>query len=573
MGLSRNYTIGVDYGSASVRAIIVDTATGKEFASGVYPYQYGEEGNHLDSRNPNMIRQDPEDYTKGLETSISMALQEALKDPTFCLEAIVGLGIDTTGSTVLPVLADGTPLASLAEYKDNPNAYIWLWKDHTATQEAVEITAKALQTRPHYIQMVGGSYSSEWYWAKVLHCLRVDKTVFDAAYTWMEVADWLPFLITGKGHVDEAVRNICAASHKALYNPEWGGYPDREFLVSLDPALAKVHATLCKARVLACNQPSGMLSAEWTKRLGLPKNVVVATSAFDAHFGGIGAGVCPGNLVKTIGTSTCDLAVMPKQGTLVSIEGMAGIVHDSIIPGYFGIEAGQSAVGDIFNWFVSRIQPQGKNHAQLGKEASLLRPGESGLLALDWLNGNRTILGDQRLSGMIVGLSLQSTPAEIYQALIEATAFGARIIHEQMESHGIPIEEIVVCGGIPRKDAHLMQTYADICKKPLKLAGSQYTCALGGAIAAAVCAGIHPSIEEAIGVMTTTSELVYYPRKHASRVYDRLFALYKDLHDAFGREGQSHDMYHIMKELLKIREQELSAEVSLKEKNGRKHSN
>ncbi len=319
MGFSRCYTIGVDYGSASVRAIIVDIATGRELASGVYPYQFGEEGNWLDRKNPNMIRQNPEDYTKGLEVSITMAIKEALKDPEFCLDSIVGIGIDTTGTTVLPVLADGTPLASVNDYIDNPNAYIWLWKDHTATQEAVEITKVAMQSHPHYIQMVGGSYSSEWYWAKVLHCLRIDRAVFNAAYTWMEVSDWLPFLITGKNHVDEAIRNICAASHKALYNPEWGGYPDKEFFVSLDPALLKVHNTLSKAKVLACDQPAGMLSNEWTARLGLSKSIVVATSAFDAHFGGIGAGVRPGNLVKTIGTSTCDLAVIPKQKKLINM--------------------------------------------------------------------------------------------------------------------------------------------------------------------------------------------------------------------------------------------------------------
>ncbi len=555
MGGSKRYTIGVDYGSASVRAIVVDTATGTELSSGVYAYQFGEEGNWLDANHPNMIRQNPDDYTKGLELSVKKALEEALSNPDFSLEAIVGLGIDTTGTTVLPVLADGTPLASLPEFKDNPNAYIWLWKDHTATQEAVDITVAAHRDRPRYIRMVGGSYSSEWYWAKVLHCLHIDKAVYDASYTWMEVSDWLPFLITGKVHVDEAVRNICAATHKALYNPEWGGYPDCEFLRSLDPALEKVHASLVKAKVLACDQPAGMLSNEWAARLGLPRSIVVATSAFDAHFGGIGAGVRPGNLVKTIGTSTCDLAVIPKQEKLISIEGMAGIVYDSIIPGYFGLEAGQSAVGDIFNWLVSRVQPQNKNHAQLGKEASLLRPGQSGLLALDWLNGNRTILGDQMLTGLIVGLTLQTTAAEIYQALIEATAFGARIIHSRMENKGMEIEEIIVCGGIPRKDANLMQTYADICKKPLKLASSLYTCALGGAIAASVCAGVHASIEEAIQAMTSTSDVVYHPREKEAAIYDRLYALYKDLHDAFGRQGQTLDLYPVMKELLKIKQE------------------
>lgn len=551
----KQYTIGVDFGSASVRSIVVDTTTGQEIGIGIYEYTFDKDGNWLDSAMPTMVRQHPDDYVKGLEASIREALKTARLHADFSNDSIIGIGIDTTGTTILPVLADGTPLACLPEFNDNPNAHIWLWKDHTATQEAREITEKALANRPAYINMVGGSYSAESYWAKVLHCLHTDRVVYEAAYTWMEVSDWLPFLITGKTHVDEAVHNICAATHKAMYNPEWGGYPDKEFLISLDPALEKVYTTLSRAQVFACDQPAGMLSSEWTTRLDLSKSIVVATSALDAHFGAIGAGIHPDNLVKIIGTSTCDLAIIPKQEELISIEGMAGIAHDSIIPGYFGLEAGQSAVGDTFNWFVSRVQPQNKSHAQLGEEASLLRPGQSGLLALDWLNGNRTILGDQMLTGMIVGLTLQTAASELYQALIEATAFGARIIHSQMESYGIPIKEIIVCGGIPRKDTHVMQTYADICKKPLKLANSHYTSALGGAIAAAVCAAAYPTIEEAIQSMTSTSDVVYYPRKQASDVYDRLYTLYKNLHDAFGRHGQTPDLYPVMKELLMIKQE------------------
>jgi len=549
------YTIGVDYGSASVRAIVVDAATGKEIACGVYEYQFGEEGNWLDRNEPTMVRQYPEDYVKGLEASVTDALKKAQLTADFSIDAVVGIGIDATGTTMLPVLADGTPLACLPMFKDNPNAYIWLWKDHTATREAKEITEKALADRPAYMHMVGGSYSAESYWAKVLHCLRVDKSVYDSAYDWMEVADWIPFLLTGKTHVGEAVHNMCTATHKALYSPQWGGYPDKDFLVSLDPTLEKLHWRLEKAKVLACDQPAGMLIRQWAVRLGLPEHVVVATSALDAHFGGIGAGIRPGTLVKILGTSSCDLAVVTKHSLPVNIGGSVSIAHDSIIPGYLGIEAGQSAVGDIFNWFISGIQPQNMSHVQLEKEASLLRPGQSGLLALDWLNGNRTILGDQLLSGLVLGLSLQTTAVELYQALIEAAGFGARIIHSHLEKHGIPVEEIIMCGGIPSKNAHLMQTYADIFRKPLRVAGSHYTSALGGAIVAAVCAGIHPSIEEAIKVMTSLSEVVYFPREKEPIIYDRLFNLYKDLHDCFGRPGHSLDMYPVMKELLHIKEE------------------
>lgn len=549
------YTIGVDFGSASVRAIVVDTATGKEIACGVYEYQFGKEGNWLDGDEPSMVRQHPEDYIKGLEASVTVALKKAQLTADFCIDAVVGIGIDTTGTTILPVLADGTPLAFLPKFKDNPNAYIWLWKDHTAIREAKEITEKALAERPAYMHMVGGSYSAESYWAKVLHCSRVDKPVYDSAYDWMEVADWIPFLLTGKTHVAEAVHNMCTATHKALYNPEWGGYPDKEFLLSLDSSLQKVYSRLERAKVLASDQPAGKLSKKWAVRLGLSEHVVVATSALDAHFGGIGAGIRPGSLVKILGTSSCDLAITKKQDMPIRIGGSVGFAHDSIIPGYLGIEAGQSAVGDIFNWFVSGIQPQNMSHAQLEKEASLLRPGQSGLLALDWLNGNRTILGDQLLSGLVLGLTLQTTAVELYQALIEAAGFGARIIHSHLENNGIPVEEIIMCGGIPSKNAHLMQTYADICKKPLRLAGSHYTSASGGAIAAAVCAGIHPSIEEAIKAMTSPSNRIYYPREKESEIYDRLYSMYKNLHDAFGKEGQTIDVFPVMKGLLQLKEE------------------
>ncbi len=549
------YTIGVDFGSASVRALVVDTATGQEVGCGIYEYTFGKAGNWQDDTVPTMVRQHPDDYIKGLEVSITDALKTAQLNAEFSTDTVVGIGIDTTGTTILPVLADGTPLACLPEFKDNPNAHIWLWKDHTATKEAKEITEKARSARPAYINMIGGSYSAESYWAKILHCLYTDKQVYDAAYDWMEISDWIPFLITGKTHVEEAVHNMCTATHKALYNPQWGGYPDKEFLLSLDPSLLKVHSRLERVKVLTSDQPAGMLSKKWAVRLGLSEHVVIATSALDAHFGGIGAGVRPGTLVKILGTSSCDLAIIKKQNVPISIGGSVGFAHNSIIPGYLGIEAGQSAVGDMFNWFVSNIKPQNMSHSQLERQARLLYPGQSGLLALDWLNGNRTILGDQLVTGLILGLTLQTTAAEMYQALIEAAAFGARIIHNHLEKQGISIEEIIMCGGIPSKNAHLMQTYADICKKPLRLAGSHYTSALGGAIAAAVCAGIYPSIEEAIKAMTSPSSNIYHPREKESGIYDRLYSMYKYLHDAFGKKGQAIDVFSVMKELLQLKEE------------------
>ncbi len=547
------YVIGVDYGSASVRAAVVDTANGRELASGVYAYEHGVDGSYLDKANPHVVRQNPDDYLKGMERSVRLAVEAAGEG--FDASQIVGIGIDTTGSTVLPVSKMGVPLCAEAEFADNPNAAIWLWKDHSATAEAETITKLAHAVNPEYVDMVGGAYSSEWYWAKVLRCLRSDPAVYDAAYTWIEVADWLVYLLTGGGCIDDAVRGICAASHKALFNPEWGGFPSENFIRALDPRLVKVLHTLNERMVRDVSAPAGRLCREWAERMGLPSGIVVSVSAFDAHFGGIGAGIRPGILVKTIGTSTCDLYVLKKAGKRPSIKGMAGIVHDSILPGYYGIEAGQSAVGDILNWFVKYVAPSGKSHRQLSEEASRLRPGQSGLLSLDWNNGNRTILVDQRLTGLIIGLTLQTSAAEIYRALIEGTAFGARVIHDRMEEGGLRIDKVVACGGIPRKDGVFMQIYADVLNKDLYVSKNAETCALGGAIAAAVNAGVYPGFEQAEDRMTNVMDAYYRPIPENVAVYERLYALYRQLHDGFGTPVSS-NLFGVMKELLAIKEQQ-----------------
>lgn len=552
--MKKKYTIGIDYGTASVRAIIVDVSNGEEIGSGVYNYKCGTDGAITNPKNPLVVRQDPREYIKGLEQSIKIALSESKKAKTsFKVENVIGLGIDTTGTTLLPVLQDGTPLVELDEFKNNLNSYIWLWKDHSSWAEAEEITTLAKKFHPEYMEMVGGTYSSEWFWSKILHSIRIDKTINDTAYTWVEVSDWLMFKICNGKDISTIKRGVCAAGHKALYNPEWNGYPDRDFLVSLDQGLGKIYDTLKSSEVLSTKYPAGTLSSEWTKKLGLEKPVVVAMPAFDAHFGGIGAGIKPGVLVKTIGTSTCDLMISPIKQKKPTIPGMAGIVLDSIVPGYYGIEAGQSAVGDIFNWFVKYIQPSGMSYKELTHEAQKLQPGESGLLALDWHNGNRTILVDQQLTGLILGLNLQTSPAEIYRSLIEATAFGARIIHEQMENHNLNINEIIVCGGIPRKDKFLMQTYADILGKPLYLSRNTETCALGGAISAAVVAGVYPVIETAMEKMTAKSDVVYYPIPEHQSVYNELFSLYLILHDSFSAKGTIKNLSKIMKDLMAIK--------------------
>ena len=422
------YSIGLDYGTNSVRALIVEVATGREVGTFVSDYPTGEAGIVLHPRDPNLARQHPGDYLQGLEASVRGALAEAGGRADFKPGDVIGIGVDTTGSTPIPVDAQGLPLALSDAFADNPDAMAWLWKDHTGHAEAIEITEKAARLRPAYLAKCGGTYSSEWFWSKLLHCRRCAPDVFDAAFTWVEMADWIPAVLTGTTRPAEIKRCICAAGHKAIFNASWGGYPDAEFIGELDPALVRVRETL-PDKAFTVGDAVGALTPEWAAKLGLPEGIPVAAGAFDAHLGGVGSGIQPGVLVKIIGTSSCDMAVAPLSQELPDIPGLCGIVPESILPGFYGLEAGQSAVGDIFNWFVNRIQPGGASagsHEALTAAAERLRPGESGLLALDWHNGNRTILVDQRLTGAMVGLTLHTRPAEIYRALIEATAFGAR---------------------------------------------------------------------------------------------------------------------------------------------------
>jgi L-ribulokinase len=556
--MAPTFAIGLDYGTNSVRALIVNVQTGEEVGTCVFPYPSGEQGILLDAADPDLARQHPGDYLAGAEASIRGALAEAQRHPDFDPSRVIGIGVDTTGSTPLPVDAEGRPLAFNERFRNNLNAQAWLWKDHTSHAEAAEITEKARALRPHYIAKYGGTYSAEWFWAKILHCRRVDPEVFEAAYTWVEIADWIPAVLTSTEHPARLRRSICAAGHKAFFNPEWGGYPDEAFLEAIDPALVRVRRTL-PDRAYNVSQPAGQLTPEWAERLGLPAGIPVAVGAFDAHLGAVGAGIAPGVLVKIIGTSTCDIMIAPGDQPLADIPGLCGIVRDSVLPGYYGLEAGQSAVGDIFNWFVQVVRPEGHDHATLTAAAARLRPGESGLLALDWHNGNRTVLVDQRLTGLIVGLTLRSSPAEIYRALMEATAFGARVIMERFEAYGVPVKRVLACGGIPPKNPLLMQIYADVMGRRIELARSELTCALGAAISGAVVAGSqrggYDRFDEAIQAMTGVRAEAYDPIPRHQRVYEELFALYKNLHDALGVLGSQMDLYPVMKRLLEIRDQ------------------
>ena len=555
------YTIGLDYGTNSVRCLIVDVANGNEIGTAVYEYETGESGIIIDPSDHNLARQNPADYLKGIKVTIKAAIAEAKKAVKgFNSDQIIGIGIDTTGSTPIPVDKNGTPLGLLDAFKDNPSAHAWLWKDHTGHAEAAEITELAKKEHPEYLAKCGGIYSSEWFFSKILHCLRTDPKVFNAAYTWVEHADWMPAVLTGTQTPDKLKRCRCAAGHKAMFNDDWGGYPEEKFLSKLDPKLGKLRKKLSD-QTYAVDQAAGNLTDEWAVKLDLPAGIPVAMGAFDAHLGAVGSGIAPGTLVKIIGTSTCDMLVSESSKKLADVPGICGIVDGSILPGYFGLEAGQSAVGDIFNWFVNYIQPGGPkagSHEALTEKAAKLRPGQSGLLALDWNNGNRTILVDQRLTGLLLGQTLHTKPEEIYRALIEATAFGALTIINRFEEYGVKVSQIINCGGIAEKNPLLMQIYADATGREMKISRSAQSCALGACIAGAVVAGKasggHDNFANAQAAMCGIKDVTYKPIAENAKIYQQLYILYKQLHDAFGTQEFSGKMANIMKELLSIKD-------------------
>ncbi len=553
------YSIGLDYGTNSVRTVVVNVGNGTEVGSGGWNYAHGTDGVILGD-DPNMARQHPGDYVKGTELSITKALgQTKRKVKNFSPRGVIGIGVDTTGSTPLPVDSKGRPLALDRKFSRDRAGMAYLWKDHTSVAEADQITALARKMRPHYLSKCGGTYSSEWFFSKILHCLRTSPKVFDAAYSWVEIADWIPAMLTGTEAPEKLTVGVCAAGHKAMYNDNWGGYPDARFLGRLDPKLGDLRARL-RSKASTIDNAVGGLTAAWAKKTGLPKGIPVAVGAFDAHLGSIGAGITPGRLVKIIGTSTCDMMVSPVGRPLTDIPGLCGIVRGSILPGYFGLEAGQSAVGDIFNWFVNYIRPGGTtdgSHEVLTREAAKIAPGASGLLALDWNNGNRTILVDQKLTGLLLGQTLYTTPAEIYRTLVEATGFGALTIINRFEEYGVKVNEVVNCGGIPEKNPLVMQIYADITNRPMKISRSPQTCALGAAIAGAVVAGEkaggYQTFEDAQKAMTALKRKIYAPSAKAHAVYRELYTLYTQLHDAFGTTQWKGNLHNVMKRLLEIR--------------------
>lgn len=530
----RQVSIGLDYGTNTVRGLAVDAATGQELAQATFDYPSGESGVISDSADPHLARQYPQDYLDGAE-AVLKAIGEQID-----LRSVIGLGVDTTGSSPLPVLEGGSALSSDPRFAQNPAALCWLWKDHTSHAEAAEITSAA-QGLP-YLAKCGGVYSSEWFWSKLLRFIRTAPEAAQAAASWVEICDWIPAQLCGVTDARQIVRGRCAAGHKAMFEEAWGGLPSKEFLAELDPRLADFRNRLFD-QVRESDQEAGRVSAEWAAKTGLPEGIPVAVGALDAHFGAVASGASPGVLVKIMGTSTCDVMVHPLDEELPDVPGMCGVVRGSVLPGFYGLEAGQSAVGDIFNWVVRFT---GRSHEELTAEAMQLAPGESGLLGLDWHNGNRTILVDPRLTGLLMGLTLHTPPAAVYRAAIEATAFGALRIIERMEEHGVKVARVAACGGIAEKSPLVMQIYADVLNRPVEIAESSQTCALGSAIFGAVVGGAHPDALAAQQAMTQPSSRQFVPNPEAATVYQQLYQLYRELHDSFGFGVHAQGMKRLM---------------------------
>ncbi|HKM42717.1 MAG TPA: ribulokinase [Limnochordia bacterium] len=536
------YVIGVDFGSDSVRSLVVNTVTGEEVASGVANYKRWMQGLYQDAAQ-NQFRHHPLDYLEGLEECITQALASLSQSVR---AQVIGIGVDTTGSTPGPVDENGTLLALLDEFKDNPNAMFVLWKDHTALREAAEINELARTWGGEdYTKYEGGVYSSEWFWAKILRILRVDEKVRDAAYSWVEICDWIPGVLTGTSNPRILKRSRCAAGHKAMWHEDWGGLPPEEFLTKLDPLLAGLRDRLYRDTYTS-DEKAGDLSEEWAERLGLPAGIAVAVGAFDAHMGAVGGGVSENALLKIMGTSTCDVMVASKEelgSTLV--EGICGQVDGSVIPGMIGLEAGQSAFGDVYAWFrdvlywplevlgeeeglteEARKRMKGKILARLTEEAAKLDPATTTVVALDWLNGRRTPYADQELKGALVGLTLGTDAPRIFRALVEATAFGSKAIVERFRAEGLKINEVIAQGGIPGKNPFVMQVTADVLNMPVKIVQSEQSVALGAAMFAAMAAGEFATVYEAQEAMESGYSRVYTPEPASVRRYQDLYDTY-----------------------------------------------
>lgn len=544
------YTIGVDYGTDSVRAIIVDTYNGQEVGSAVAAYPRWKSGKYC---NPamNQFRQHPLDYLEGLEFSIKEALAKA---PSGTAEKIIAISVDTTGSTPVAVNEQGIPLSLTPEFAENPNTMFVLWKDHTAVEEASQINDYARNWGGvDYTRYEGGVYSSEWFWAKILYVLRSDEQVRKAAFSWVEHCDWIPAVLTGNTNPLSMKRSRCAAGHKAMWHEDFNGLPSEEFLTGIDPLLTGLRSRLFED-TYTCDVAAGKITPEWAHKLGLPQDVIVGVGSFDAHLGAIGGEIKPYYLSKVMGTSTCDMLIAPAkelEGKLVA--GICGQVDGSIIPGMLGMEAGQSAFGDIYAWFgkvllwpVQNLLHQSewidqetrtkieeemaeKMIPYLSAEAAKIPVDETSELALDWMNGRRTPFANQNLKGAISGLNLGSDAPRIFKALVDSTAFGAKMIVDRFLDEGIPIHGVIALGGVAKKSPYVMQTVADVLNMPIMVAKSEQACALGSAMAAAVAGGIYSTIAEAQQAMGNGFETEYIPDAARAEKYKAIYEKYKKL--------------------------------------------
>ena len=545
--MSSKYTIGLDYGTDSVRSLIVNVATGEEVASAVFNYPRWKKGMYCNAPK-NQFRQHPQDYLEGLEYTIKEALKQT---PAGVAENVVGISVDTTGSTPVAVDEKGVPLSLTPGFQENPNAMFVLWKDHTAVKEAEEINQLAKKWKIDFTKFEGGIYSSEWFWAKLLHVIREDAGVFRAAYSWVEHCDWIPAILTGNTNPKTLKRSRCAAGHKAMWHEAFDGLPSEEFLVALDPLLSGLRERLYK-ETFTCDISAGKLTPEWAGKLGLSTDVFVGVGAFDAHLGAVGAEIEPYYLSKVMGTSTCDMLIAPMEEVgdkLVS--GICGQVDGSIVPGMLGLEAGQSAFGDIYAWFKRVLEwplqnvlaestlideatkqklideTSDKIIAKLSEEAAKLPIAESGIVALDWMNGRRTPDANQALKGAIAGLNLGSDAPRIFRALVEATAFGSKAINDRFIAEGVRIDGVIALGGVAKKSPFVMQIVADVLNMPIKVARSEQACALGSAMAAAVVAGVYSSTAEAQKKMGGGIETEYHPIPENVEKYKALYQQYQ----------------------------------------------
>ena len=548
--MGKKYVIGIDYGTDSVRSVVVDSTNGEIVGTAVHEYQRWKQGLFCDPL-ANQFRQHPLDYLEGLENSIRNAIKGL---DSGIVKNIAGITVDTTGSTPVAVDKQGVPLSMKPDFKDDPDAMFILWKDHTAIREAAEINEYARTWGGKDFTMYeGGVYSSEWFWAKILHILRKNEKVRNNAFSWVEHCDWIPAVLTEETDPLKIKRSRCAAGHKAMWHEDFDGLPDEKFLTGLDRKLAGLRDRLFR-ETYTCDVVAGTITSEWAGRLGLPEGVKVGVGAFDAHLGAVGAEISPYQLVKVMGTSTCDMMVAPMDevGDKL-VAGICGQVDGSIIPGMMGLEAGQSAFGDIYAWFskllswpltdiVSKLSWLDENTRrrieeesteqiieELSRQAEEIPVEESTIIALDWMNGRRTPYANQELKGAIAGLTLGSDAPRIFKALVEATAFGSRMINERFISEGVRIEGVIAIGGVAKKNPFVMQIVADVLNMPIKVAKSDQTCALGSAMAAAVVAGIYKNVPEAQKAMGGGFENEYKPDPLKAKKYNEIFENYKKL--------------------------------------------